>query len=52
MAEKCDTSCIFLTILCLTFDDIYDAIVDRGVTPTGGVDTFAEAVDKGGIVQE
>lgn len=29
-----------------TFDDIYDAIVEKGVTPAGGVDTYAEAIDE------
>lgn len=28
-----------------TFDDIHDAIVEQGVTPSGGVDTYAEAID-------
>lgn len=29
-----------------TFDDIYDAIAEQGVTPSGGVDTYAEAIDQ------
>ena len=28
-----------------TFDDICDAIVEQGVTPTGGVDTYADAIN-------
>ena len=28
-----------------TFDDIYDAIVEKGVTPSGGVDTYPDAID-------
>ena len=29
-----------------TFDDIYDAIVEKGVTPSGGVDTYSSAIDE------
>lgn len=28
-----------------TFDDIYDAIVEKGVTPSGGVDTYPDAIN-------
>lgn len=28
-----------------TFDDIYDAIIEKGVTPSGGVDTYPDAID-------
>ena len=29
-----------------TFDDIHDAIVEQGVTPSGGVDTYANAISE------
>ena len=29
-----------------TFDDIHDDIVEQGVTPTGGIDTYADAIDE------
>lgn len=28
-----------------TFDDIHDAIIEQGVTPVGGVETYADAID-------
>lgn len=28
-----------------TFDDICKAIIEKGVTPSGGVDTYADAID-------
>ena len=34
-----------------TFDDMYDAIVAQGQTPTGGVDTYAASIDKIGEIK-